>query len=117
MVTEVLRRSRGGKCSAGRLCFARDAEGNLKEQQGLRHKYQLVCDHDDCDFAMDMENLRTMRTGRQGRPSTEVNSAAVAASEMSGTRQKSIDLMIVAMGILGVHNRRAYRLESETQSP
>ncbi|MDA9080159.1 hypothetical protein N9M16_01865 [Candidatus Dependentiae bacterium] len=96
-------------CRAGRLCFARDAEGNLLDlQQGLRHKYTIVCDRDECDFALDMESSRVMLTGRHGRPSAEVNAAPVAAAEMSGTRQKSLDLMLVVMGVMGIHNPRTY---------
>jgi len=53
-----------------------------------------------------------MKTGKPGRPSAEVNAAAVDAAEMSGTRQKSLDLMLVGMGVLGIHQRRTYTRHS-----
>ncbi|ACO68227.1 predicted protein [Micromonas commoda] len=100
-------------CSDAHLLFSRDAEGNLlDQQQGLRHKYIIVCDRAECDFALDMESSRVMQTGRQGRPPAEVNVAAVAAAEMSGLRQKALDLMFVAMGVRGIHNRRTYTRHS-----
>ena len=81
-------------CSVGRLTFARDDEGKLvDQQQGMRHKYRLICDCAECEFTLDVESSRVLKTGKVGRPPAEVNSAAVAAAEMSGTRQKSIDLI------------------------
>ena len=74
-------------CGIGRMFFARDDDGKLLDQpQGMRHKYRLVCDCADCDFTLDAESSRVLRTGKVGRPPAEVNSAAVAAAEISGTR-------------------------------
>ena len=103
------------KCSDAHLLFSRDAAGNLlDQQQGLRHKYKLVCDCAECDFALDMETSRVMQTGKTGRPPAEVNVAAVAAAEMTGLRQKALDLMFVAMGVRGIHNRRTYTRHSRS---